>query len=214
MEPIGFAVGVVGLAGLFSVCLDVIDKVDSYKDFGVESRSIIAQFEADKHLFTNWAQDVGIGKDKPEDNYHNHLDNPKTNLIVQKILSSIQEIFSKTESTVSDLQPIVEAGPTTFSDGILPFNARKNSRPEGTISKRGRIGWSLRNKAKFITQAQQFGALVQRLHSLVPPDGLTGPMNVHKDTTINNLFSNSQQLLIELEKQIERKTSNFFKESC
>jgi hypothetical protein len=52
MEPIGFTVGIVGLAGLFSVCLDVIDKVDSYKDYRVESRSIIAQFDADKHLFT------------------------------------------------------------------------------------------------------------------------------------------------------------------
>jgi hypothetical protein len=52
MEPIEFAVGVVGLAGFFSVCLDVIDKVDSYKEFEVESHLIIAQFKADKHLFT------------------------------------------------------------------------------------------------------------------------------------------------------------------
>jgi hypothetical protein len=55
MEPISFTVGIVGLAGLFSVCLDVIDKVDSYKDFGVDSRAIIAQFDADRYLFTKWA---------------------------------------------------------------------------------------------------------------------------------------------------------------
>jgi hypothetical protein len=77
----------------------------SYKDYRVESRSIIAQFEADKHLFTKWAQDVGMGKDKLKNNYHSHLDNPEINLIVQKILPSIQEIFSKTEGTVSNLQP-------------------------------------------------------------------------------------------------------------
>ena len=190
MEPIGFAVGVVSLAGLFSVCLDVIDKVDSYKEFGVESRSIIAQFEADKHLFTKWAQDVGIDKDKPNNNCHSYLDNPETNLIVQKILSSIQEIFSKTEGTVSNLQPVVEAGPTSFPGGIHFLNTRKKSQnPEGAISKRGRIGWSLRSKAKFIYQVQQFGALVQRLHSLVPPDRLTGPVKVHKGTIGNDLSS-------------------------
>jgi hypothetical protein len=190
MEPIGFAVGIAGLAGLFSVCLDVIDKVDSYKDFGVESRSIIAQFEADKHLFTKWAQDVGIDKDKIKNNHHSHLDNPKTNLIVRKILSSIQEIFIKTERTVSNLQPAVEVGPTSSPDGILFLNTRKKSQnPGGDISKRGRIGWSLRSKAKFIYQAQQFEALVQRLHSLVPPDGLTRPVNVHKGTTGNDLSS-------------------------
>src|SRR5438128_1302646 len=32
----GFSVGIAGLAGLFSVCLDVINKVDPFKDFGVE----------------------------------------------------------------------------------------------------------------------------------------------------------------------------------
>ena len=190
MEPIGLAVGVVSLAGLFSVCLDVIDKVDSYKEFGVESRSIIAQFEADKHLFVKWAQDVGIDKDKLNNSWHSSLDNPETNLIVQKVLSSIQEIFSKTENMVSNLQPVVESGPTSFPGGVNFLNTRKQSQnPEGAIRKRGRIGWSLRSKTKFIYQVQQFGALVQRLHSLVPPDGLTGPGKVRKDTTSNDLNS-------------------------
>lgn len=68
MEPISFTAGIVGLVGLFSVCLDVIDKVDSYKEFGLESRSVVAQFKADKHLFANWAQDVGIHKSKLKNN--------------------------------------------------------------------------------------------------------------------------------------------------
>ncbi|KAH6676757.1 hypothetical protein B0J14DRAFT_360351 [Halenospora varia] len=216
MEPISFTVGIVGLAGLFSVCLDVIDKVDSYKDYGLESRSISAQFDADKHLFTKWAQDVGIDKNKLKDSHHGLLDNPETNLIIQKILSSIQEIFGKTEGTVSNLQPVVAAGPVSFPGGIHFLNTRtKSQNPEGAISKRGRIGWSLRSKAKLIYQVQQFGALVQRLHSLVPPDGLTGPVNANKGTIGNDLssrndratwFSDSQRLLIKMEKQIELET--------
>jgi hypothetical protein len=84
MDPFSVATGIAGFAGLaslFSTCLDVIERVDSYKDFGVESRCIIARFEADKHPFTKWAQDVGIYKDKPKNNYR--LDNPETILIVQ-----------------------------------------------------------------------------------------------------------------------------------
>ena len=189
MDPISFTVGIVGLTGLFSVCLDVIDKVDSYKEFGLESRSVIAQFKADKHLFTKWAKDVGIDKNKPK-NYNTRLDDQETNSIVQEILSSIQEIFSKTEGTMSNLQPVVEAGPTSFPDGIRFLNTRqKSQKPEGAISKRSRIGWSLRSKAKFISQVQQFGALVQRLQSLVPPDGLTGPENVSKGTIDSDLSS-------------------------
>jgi len=190
MEPIGFTVGVVRLAGLFSVCLDVIDKVDSYKDFGVDSRAIIAQFKADKHLFTQWAQDVGIDNNKLKNKYHTRLDNQEINSIVQEILSSIQEIFSRTEGTMSNLQPVVEAGPTSFPDGIRFLNTRqKAQKPRGAISQRSRIGWSLRSKAKFISQVQQFGALVQRLHSLVPPDGLIGEENMHKGIIGNDLSS-------------------------
>jgi hypothetical protein len=51
MEPISFAVGIAGLAGLFTACVDVIEKIDSYKEYGVDSRSIITQFETDRYLF-------------------------------------------------------------------------------------------------------------------------------------------------------------------
>jgi hypothetical protein len=192
MEPISFTIGVVGLAGLFSVCLDVIDKVDSYKDFGIESRAIITQFEADKQLFTKWAQDVGISKDKPKENYHKHLDDPETYSIVQKILSVIQEIFSQTESTMSNLQPVVEVGPSSFPDGIRFFNmCQKSLKPQGAVSQRSRIGWSLRSKAKFISQVQRFGAFVQSLYGLVPPDRLSEPGHVQRDIIGDNMSSSS-----------------------
>ena len=188
MDPISFTVGILGLTGLFSVCLDVIGRVDSYKDFGVDARAIIAQFEADKHLFTKWAQDVGISKDKPKTDHHKHLDDPETHLIVQKVLLVIQEIFSKTEGTMSNLQPAVGAGPTSFPDGIQYLNIRRSSqKSQGAFSQSSRIGWSLRSKAKFCSQVQQFGALVQRLHSLVPPDGPMGLGHVHKDTVDHDM---------------------------
>jgi hypothetical protein len=193
MDPFSLATGIAGfagLAGLFSTCLDVIDRVDSYKDFRVESCSIIAQFEADKHLFKKWAQDVSIDKDKDKLNNNHSLDNPETVLIVQNILSSIQEIFGRTKTTVSSLQPVVEAGLTSFPDSVQFFAEHKKAQNlEGPISRRSRIRWSLRSKAKFIFQVQQFGALVQRLDRLVPPSGMTGPLNVHKGTIDGGLIS-------------------------
>ncbi|RDW85385.1 hypothetical protein BP5796_03710 [Coleophoma crateriformis] len=216
MDPISFTVGIVGLAGLFSVCLDVIDKVDSYKDFGLESRSITAQFEADKHLFKKWAHDVGIDKDSSGGNTHDALDNPETKLIVEKILMSIQEIFSKTENIVSTLHPTGEAGPTSFPDGIHFLNAlKKPKKSEGAISRRGRIGWSLRSKTRFINQVERFGALVGRLHSLVPPKGSIGQVDVHPGPLSNGLssrndgamwVSDSQKLLSDMKKRFESET--------
>jgi hypothetical protein len=188
MEPVSFAAGVVGLAGLFSVCLDVIDKVDSYKDFVMDSRSIIAQFEADKFLFTKWAKGVGIYKDAPEDSYHSDLDNPEIKLRVQWILSGIQGIFKKTDRTALNLISMVETSPNSFPDGIAFSNTRnKPHKLEEDVSKRSRIGWSFRTIAPFTAQVQQFGTLVQRLQSLVSADGSTRLISAHNGFISNDL---------------------------
>ncbi|KAH7144327.1 ankyrin-1, partial [Dactylonectria estremocensis] len=60
MEPVGLAVGIAGLAGLFSSCLEVVENVDSYRDFEHDSRSLAAQFDADRLRFQQWGRSIGI----------------------------------------------------------------------------------------------------------------------------------------------------------
>ncbi|KAJ5769021.1 hypothetical protein N7520_003580 [Penicillium odoratum] len=60
MEPVSFAVGIIGLAGLFSTCLDVLEKVDSWKDFGSDSRSLSAQLKAHRLRLERWDKAVGL----------------------------------------------------------------------------------------------------------------------------------------------------------
>ena len=180
------------LAGLFSTCLDVINKGDSYSDYAFESRPIVAQFEADKLLFQKWAQNVGIDIGKSKDTHHRDLDNPETALMVERILSSIQEIFSKTEGTISHLQPVSEAGPKSSQDNA-PYShgSTQNQKFQVPMSRRHRIGWALKGKAKFIAQIQQFGALVQRLHSLVPPDAIKRAVGMKTGTALDGLRNSS-----------------------
>lgn len=170
MEPIGFVASIVSLASLFSTCIDVIDRIDSYKECGFELRSITVQFDADKHLFRKWAQSVGIYQVELKDTQHKNLENPETRAIVQNILRSILEIFGKTESVVSKLQHISEADPKPPQENALfSQGSVLNRQLQLPVSRPNRFRWALTRKAKFISQVQQFGALVQRLHSLVPP---------------------------------------------
>ncbi|KAL4862582.1 hypothetical protein BDV12DRAFT_178610 [Aspergillus spectabilis] len=60
MEPVGLAVGIVGLIGLFNTCLDLLDKFDSWRDCGSDLRSLAAQFQAHKLRFENWGHAVGF----------------------------------------------------------------------------------------------------------------------------------------------------------
>jgi hypothetical protein len=184
MDPFSLATGIagfVGLAGLFSTCLDIIDRVDSYKDFGVVSRSIIAQFEADKLLFKKWAQNVGIHQTRLKEDHHKDLDDPQTASMVEKILLSIQEIFTATDNTLSDMQPMTEVDPRFQDIALRPRGHAEYQSVQTSISKRKRIGWALRGKVRFVAQVQQFGVLVQRLHDLAPLDGTRRAANVHKD---------------------------------
>jgi len=194
MDPLSLTFGIaglVGLTGLYSTCLDVIDKVDAYKEYGIESRSMIAQFEADKLLFQNWGKSVGIDKNKLSDNHHENLDDPRTVSSVEKILSSIQELYLSADSTRLTLQPISKpdrkSNPSIGGISWLGSHARHQKVQEST-SKRKRMAWAFRNKAKFVAQVQQFGALVQRLQSLVPPDD-KGATNVHSGSIDDDLSS-------------------------
>ena len=164
MDPLSITLGVagiVGLSGLFSTCLDVIERVESYKDFGIESRSISSRFEADKLLFQRWAQKIGISDGRLKEDHHKGLDDPETALMVEKLLLSIQEIFSVADASFSKLHH----SPQSDRDFPRRHSQHYNNQP---TSKRSKIGWALKGKAKFISQVEQFGALVERLHSLVP----------------------------------------------
>lgn len=190
MEPVGLAVGIAGLAGLFSVGLDILEIVDSYKDFAVDSRAIIAQFEADKLLHQKWGKCVGIYKDKLDENYHENLNDPQTFSSVEKILSSIKELDDSADTGVFTLQTTSRAEPKSSLGGaLLPRVHTQSQKLQETTSKRKRIGWALRGKARFVAQVQQFGALVQRLHSLVPPDGIRGAGNVYNGPMGDDLGS-------------------------
>jgi hypothetical protein len=173
MEPVSFAVGIAGLAGLFSTCLDVIEKAKMYRDFGSEHSLISTKYKADKVMFQLWAQKVGIGKLGPQDARHNHLDNPEIATIVQMILLSIKDIFTKSEGDLSKIQLISEHdanGFFEFGNDLDEYNAQTLGLQAVVVSKRHRLRWAFGGKDKSIERAQMFSDMVSKLYSLVPPE--------------------------------------------
>lgn len=146
MESVGLAVGVAGLVGTFTACLDIVDRIDSYKDYGIDSRAVISQFDADRLLFCQWGNAVGLGLDDGalRDGYHARLDDPKVRSVVQGILNSIKEIAG---------DPTAQAGQIGSKDrartcGALFERFREND------SHRTKLGWTM-HKARFHALAQQ-----------------------------------------------------------
>ncbi|ORY68350.1 uncharacterized protein BCR38DRAFT_301319, partial [Pseudomassariella vexata] len=92
MEPAGLAIGIAGLAGIFSGCLDVVERVDTYRDFSVDSRAIISQFDADILMFKQWGKAVSFDGTTLSDNHYEKLDDAETLSAVRKIFAIIQDI--------------------------------------------------------------------------------------------------------------------------
>ncbi|KAH8887581.1 hypothetical protein GQ53DRAFT_623347, partial [Thozetella sp. PMI_491] len=195
--------GLAGLAGLFSTCLDLLERIDAFKEFEVESESIAAQFEADRLLFCQWAEQVGFRDGKLLDQHHPRLEDPQTAAVVGKVLSSIQKLFGGTQSTDPHL-PF----------GLAPsLKAPIDNHKTPATSKRIRARWALKGKARCVAQTQQFSAFVQSLQSLVPlemaADWQTLSNRARPDITDTSvqpsLLADCQRILDEVEEQIRSK---------
>lgn len=167
MEIIGLAVGI---PGLFSACMDILERVEAYKDYGIESRQLIAQFEAEKLRLKKWAIGVGISDGKWTEVYDSRLQDHELELAVKRILRSASEIFDATERTRSQLRVDAEETNKSFPDisGLSVKTTKNKDKAPIPISIRGGLGWAFKRKGRFTTQIDTFRQLVVLLYSLVP----------------------------------------------
>jgi hypothetical protein len=164
MEPAGVAIGVIGLAGLFNTCLDVVARVDAYRDFGFDSRCLAAQFEADKLRFERWGRAVGLEQGKLSTNYHPSLAEQSTRSVVAHLISTIQEVCRGSESGAWQ-SPSSEQMPGSDAHRLTQHPTIVSTSPAST---RQKLAWALRGKAKRVAEVEKLGILVQKLYEQVP----------------------------------------------
>jgi hypothetical protein len=164
MEVAGVTIGVVGLAGLFSTCIDIANKVDAFKDASASSRSAAACVRAEKHLLERWGRDVGFKDGKLLPKHHPALDNPTVVARVQEILMSVLDLCKKLDGSLEppshnkgEIKPLRRA-PTGFRTAPgAPLDDIKLSR----------LGWAIKGQARAQANLGQLGELVKLLVDLV-----------------------------------------------
>ncbi|KAI1053810.1 hypothetical protein LB507_007482 [Fusarium sp. FIESC RH6] len=188
MEPVGLAVGVVGLAGLFSTCLHALQRLDSYKTAGRDSRQLDAQLSATIHLFERWGEGVGISQGKLSKAHHPDLDDPRTFLVIQRLLGSINE-FLQTSNNVDHRS--------------LDFSIRDPG-PE-KVSRWEKTAWALRGKLKQTNQVQALATLVADLYNVVPLTNV--PSDQKNELPVDGTYgSEMRELLSKIEEQLKGKS--------
>ncbi|KAJ5608079.1 hypothetical protein N7537_004698 [Penicillium hordei] len=159
MEPVSFAVGIIGLAGLFSTCLEAVERFDSWKDYDSEFRSLVAQFKAQKLRLAKWGVAVGLEDDELSYVHNTLLDDPKIESTVKELLLAINVVCHDEDKAF--LTPMMGKDENPAKDQLFHRHAPRES-------KRQKLGWVFRTKAKRVAQVDHFSKLVESLHNLIP----------------------------------------------
>lgn len=159
MEPVSFAVGIIGLAGLFSTCLEAVERFDSWKDYDSEFRSLVAQFKAQKLRLAKWGVAVGLEDDELSYVHNALLDDPKIESMVKELLLAIDAVCRDEDKAF--LTPMLGKDENPTKDQLFHRHAPRES-------KRQKLGWVFRTKAKRVAQVDNFSKLVDSLHNLIP----------------------------------------------
>src|SRR5687768_4773852 len=98
MEPVGLAVGVVGLAGLFSSCLEAVDKIQSYLKFEGDSHVLDVKFATARIQLERWGRQVGFDDGELLADHHPALDDAALSAAVVSLINIIKTICNANDA--------------------------------------------------------------------------------------------------------------------
>jgi hypothetical protein len=153
MEPVGFAVGLSGLVGVFTSCLEFVQRYDTYKTASRDKRSLDVQQQGAIYRLKHWGISVGIKDGKLSNNHHPALDNPETITLVNDLLSNIKEFLDSPNHL--DGPSGVQKVPSSGSEKLPRLE---------------RVAWALGGRFRQTNHVQVLEPLVSLLYEVVPPD--------------------------------------------
>lgn len=147
-EVAGLVLGVAGLAGLFSTCLDLMDKVVAARDAQEDYQTSFSNYRACKMLFEEWGNSAELQGGEPRD--------PEKRKAVYHILASIEQLFTN----VSQLRNRYGVS--------VPTREEASDKSKHPISLMMKARWAVRDKRKFEDLTAMIATFTERLRQLVP----------------------------------------------
>ena len=91
MDPTGFAVGVVGLAGLVSTCIEAFQILRSIRAFSRDTELLFVKLDIERELLVQWAQQVGLLKTH---HVNRRLFDRRTDVLIYRVLEEIRLLLA------------------------------------------------------------------------------------------------------------------------
>ncbi|KAL9110896.1 MAG: hypothetical protein Q9227_004696 [Pyrenula ochraceoflavens] len=163
MEAAGLAIGAIGLASLFSLCVQCFDYIENGRNLSPEYELMIVKLSIEKRRLMIWGEAVGILT--PDEDRDPVLDEPDTHKLVEQILLNVSKLFQDAEALKGKYG--LEESQCATSDGVFmiegssvcttnfeasaftQFQRRLSThrKKKGILSK---SRWAIRDSAKFV----------------------------------------------------------------
>ncbi|KIM40570.1 hypothetical protein M413DRAFT_164137 [Hebeloma cylindrosporum] len=177
MEVAGFAIGVVGLAGLYSTCIQLLGQIESSRmDYiAGDLHTLHARLCATNYLLKEWGRGVGLDSTgiPNSDIRHPKLADAEKRKVAFCILASVERLFENMEKLekyglVLKNVPILESSATVIEANAEIDKLTKNAAKKFSISRR--IVWVVRDKDRFGQLLATLATLIGNLYEVIPPE--------------------------------------------
>lgn len=171
MEVAGFVIGAVGLAGiagLYSTCVQALDQIDTARHIEVSANALFARLEVIKHLLRVWGDNNGIQNGAMLEFFNPILNDEPTRKLVFLALATIENIMANQNRLTERYGLSMPMASATNTLSVAQIRDQmSNSRPRTNWRRRAR--WAITDKNKFSILVGELEAIVDRLYMLVPP---------------------------------------------
>jgi len=177
MEPVGFSIGVVALASLFTTCVECFDYIDAAQSYGRDSELLATKFDIVRSRFLIWGDAIGLLREG-----NSSIQSPSVRLsqpVIERILNCIHLLFTDTDALMSryGLEPAPNI--PTPAPHTLPKPGTSNSMARFRVSfsafklriSKSQAGISIGKVSRWtIHDRGKFEGLINDLHHFI--DGL------------------------------------------
>lgn len=208
MEPVGLALRVAGLAGIFSTCMECFDYVQRARSFGKDCGVCVLRLDIAKLRMSRWGQAVGLASGSVRNSSIAMSDQERA--IAQSLLEEIMRTFEDAENMSSrykkrvtllqpknlDLAVSNPANDLTADYNALHRNMRQlASKRQKQTSLLRKTQWALYEKRAFDTMVDTITTLTNDLVDLFPATNETQLMSCREDARALSDTPNGLQIM-------------------
>lgn len=169
MDPTGFAVGVVGLAGLVSTCIEAFKILRSIRAYSRDIEILFTKLDIEKELFMHWAQQVGLLKRHTIDG---KLFGRRTDELIFRILREIAGLLHEAtgmEAKYGESLPVPKQKIGHHYDGK---GRREHNEDRALQQRKISIGrkflWTVHGRDELKNLIDELGYFIGKLTQMIP----------------------------------------------